>query len=322
MQEKSALGRAMEMVRDLRARCPWDRVQTRETLRPYLIEEVHELDHAIAGADLAAIRDEVADLMLHLAWQLVLAEELGEFTADDAARDLEAKMKRRHPPLLALLMASRLQERAAAVGFDWPDASGPAAKVREELAEVETELAPATPAQRRALEHEIGDLLFSVVNLARKAGVQPGPALERANDRFRQRFAAVERLAVERGVELHAAGLEALDRMWEEAKEDGKAEGREGGKTESDEAETTFRPSVLPSFNLWIQPVDLARKRDRLPDMGNPADPRHRPLHSEPETGMHERSILPEIEIPPVGRRVQALRLDPRQQAVVIVFPL
>ena len=260
MQEKSALGRAMEMVRDLRARCPWDRVQTRETLRPYLIEEVHELDHAIAGADPAAIRDEVADLMLHLAWQLVLAEELGEFTADDAARDLEAKMKRRHPHLFDLgprqeweqlkkaesgarpgerglldglppslpdlLMAYRLQERAAAVGFDWPDASGPAAKVREELAEVETELAPATPAQRRALEHEIGDLLFSVVNLARKAGVQPGPALERANDRFRQRFAAVERLAVERGVELHAAGLEALDRMWEEAKEDGQAEGR------------------------------------------------------------------------------------------------
>src|ERR1051326_4561121 len=102
MQEKSALGRAMEMVRDLRARCPWDRVQTRETLRPYLIEEVHELDHAIAGADPAAIRDEVADLLLHLAWQLVLAEEMGEFTSEAAADDLEAKMKRRHPHLFGL----------------------------------------------------------------------------------------------------------------------------------------------------------------------------------------------------------------------------
>src|ERR1044071_2354547 len=252
MQEKSALGRAMAMVRDLRERCPWDRVQTRETLRPYLIEEVHELDHALAGADPAAIRNEVADLLLHLAWQLVLAEELGEFTADEAARDLEAKMKRRHPHLFdlgpkeewerlkraepgaeagerglldglppslpELLMAFRLQERAAAGGFDWPDTKGPAAKVREELTEVEAELAAATPAAPGGLDLEIGDLLFSVVNLARKAGVQPGPSLERANARFRERFAAVERLAAERGVAVHAAGLDALDRLWEEAK--------------------------------------------------------------------------------------------------------
>src|SRR5260221_6304 len=102
MQEKSALGRAMAMVRDLRSRCPWDRVQTRETLRPYLIEEAHELDQATAAGDAAGIRDEVADLLLHLAWQLVLAEELGEFTADAAADDLEAKMKRRHPHLFEL----------------------------------------------------------------------------------------------------------------------------------------------------------------------------------------------------------------------------
>ena len=253
MQEKSALGRAMAMVRDLRERCPWDRVQTRETLRPYLIEEVHELDHAIAGGDPSEIRDEVGDLLLHLAWQLVLAEELGEFTSDAAADDLEAKMKRRHPHLFDLgpkqewerlkkneegaqarggglldglppslpdlLMAYRLQERAAAVGFDWPNTSGPAAKVREELAEVEAEVASPHPVMPGRLEHEIGDLLFSVVNLARKAGIQPGPALERANDRFRERFAAVERRAAERGVEVATAGLEALDRLWEEVKQ-------------------------------------------------------------------------------------------------------
>jgi nucleoside triphosphate diphosphatase len=252
MQEKSALGRAMVMVRDLRSRCPWDRVQTRETLRPYLIEEAHELDQATAAGDAAAIRDEVADLLLHLAWQLVLAEELGEFTAEAAADDLEAKMKRRHPHLFELgpregwerlkererraarpdsgalgglppslpelLMAFRLQERAAAVGFDWPDTLGPAAKVREELAEVEAELRPpAMPAVER-LDHEIGDLLFSVVNLARKAGVHPGPSLERANARFRERFAAVERLAAERGVDVSTAGLAVLDGLWEEAK--------------------------------------------------------------------------------------------------------
>ena len=171
------------MVRELRIRCSWDRVQTRETLRPYLIEEVHELDRAIGSGEAEAIRHEVADLLLHLAWQLVLAEELGEFTADDIATDLEAKMKRRHPHLFdlgpkeqwellkrrehiggvldglppslpELLMAHRLQERAAGVGFDWPDSSGPAAKVREELAEVESETSP------ERLDHEIGDLLF------------------------------------------------------------------------------------------------------------------------------------------------------------------
>jgi len=102
MQDNSALGRAITMVGDLRNRCSWDRVQTRDTLRPYLVEEVHELDHALAIGDPTAIRHEVADLLLHLAWQLVLGEELGEFTQGDVADDLEAKMKRRHPHLFDL----------------------------------------------------------------------------------------------------------------------------------------------------------------------------------------------------------------------------
>lgn len=246
MQENSALERAMAIVRDLRVRCPWDRRQTRETLRPYLVEEIHELDRAIGLADQAAIRDEIADLLLHLAWQLVLAEELGEFTPADAAGDLEAKMRRRHPHLFdlgppeawetlkqrerqspnhpadtlsglpptlpELLMAYRIQERAASVGFDWPDQHGPAAKVREELAEVEAEQDPVR------LEQEVGDLLFAVVNLARKLGVRPGPALQRANQRFAERFRAMERLARERGIEVHGAGLERLDELWNEVK--------------------------------------------------------------------------------------------------------
>ncbi len=255
MQENSALGRSMAMIRDLRLRCTWDRVQTRDTLRPYLVEEVHELDQALGSGDPAAIRSEVADLLLHLAWQLVLAEERREFTPNDAAGDLEAKMKRRHPHLFErgpqkmwetlkrkerrrdirraggpgvldglpptlpdLLMAYRLQERAAGVGFDWPDSSGPAAKVREELEEVEAELEADSRSDAR-LDHEIGDLLFSAVNLARKAGVHPGPALSRANARFRQRFGAVEQLGEERGIDLHTAGLEELDRLWDEVKE-------------------------------------------------------------------------------------------------------
>jgi len=249
MQDKSALGRALAMVRDLRVRCAWDRAQTRETLRPYLVEEVLELDHALSENDPTRIRDELGDLLLHLAWQLVLAEERGEFTVDAVAGTMERKMRRRHPHLFNLgppepwerlkrrerddgvlgrlpatlpdlLRAYRLQERAASVGFDWPDASGPIEKVKEELAEVEEELgAPAPgPDARDALTDEIGDLLFAVVNLARKAGVQPGPALDRANRKFRERFEAVERLAVERGMDLHEAGLEALDGLWEEVK--------------------------------------------------------------------------------------------------------
>lgn len=246
MTHTPALDRAIAMVADLRARCPWDRVQTRDTLRPYLVEEALELDQALAAGDPGMIREEVGDLMLHLAWQLVLGRELGEFTADDIAADLEWKMKRRHPHLYDLgpkqpwerlkrrerargvlaglpstlpdlLMAYRLQERAASVGFDWPDAAGPAAKVREELAEVEAEAKASGPA-REALRDEVGDLLFAVVNLARKLGVQPGLALDRANRKFQDRFAQVEALAASRGLDLHAAGLEALDQLWDEVK--------------------------------------------------------------------------------------------------------
>lgn len=239
------------MVRDLRRRCPWDRAQTRETLRPYLVEEVLELDHALGDGDPAAIRGEVSDLLLHLAFQLVIAEERQEFTPSDVADGLEHKMRRRHPHLFELgeaepwerikrrerqgktlggivptlpplLKAYRLQERAASVGFDWPDTSGPIEKVREELAEVERELELEGGRGERApcdgLSDEIGDLLFAVVNLARKAGVQPGPALDRANRKFRERFEAVEDLCAERGIDLDTAGLETLDALWDEVK--------------------------------------------------------------------------------------------------------
>jgi ATP diphosphatase len=263
MQENSALGRAMAMVRDLRVRCPWDRAQTRETLRPYLVEEVLEVDQAIGSGDPALLRDEMGDFLLHLAWQLVLAEELGEFSATQVADDLVAKMQRRHPHLFdlgpaqpweqlkrrerprgtleglpptlpPLLHAFRLQERAASVGFDWDDVQGPLEKVSEELAEVEEQLPQARPGGREAggqyVEHtaeaaaspelieEIGDLLFAVVNLSRKAGVAPGVALDRANRKFIERFRGVERLAAERGIDLHSAGLTKLDELWDEVK--------------------------------------------------------------------------------------------------------
>ena len=260
MQDNSALERAMAVVRDLRRRCAWDRVQTRDTLRPYLVEEVLELDHAIAEGELGAIRDELSDLLLHLAFQLVIAEERDDFSPAEVAERLETKMRRRHPHLYdqgkaepweqikrrerrgrvldglvptlpSLLMAYRLQERAASVGFDWPDTRGPLEKIREELSEVEDHLpadgrpsAGATdpnqpaPAATDGLTDEIGDLLFAVVNLARKSGVQPALALDRANRKFRDRFEEVELLAERRGIDLGTAGLETLDQLWDEVK--------------------------------------------------------------------------------------------------------
>ncbi|MCZ6917728.1 MAG: nucleoside triphosphate pyrophosphohydrolase [Gemmatimonadetes bacterium] len=250
MQEPSALGRIVELVRDLRRRCSWDRVQTRETLRPYLVEEVLELDHALSKGDPVEIKAELGDMLLHLAFQIVLGEERGDFGAEDVTNAIVTKMKRRHPHLFdlgdepetwerqklqehassarsvldglpptlpAILMAYRLQERAAGVGFDWPDVAGPRAKVDEELAEVDAELANGADAQR--VQAELGDLLFSVVNLARKLGHDPRTALEGANARFSERFRRVEELAVEQGVDVGSAPLEELDRLWDEAKE-------------------------------------------------------------------------------------------------------
>src|SRR5438034_9928125 len=213
----AALGRALALVRDLRARCPWDHGQTRETLRPYLVEEALELDQALRYGDPVALRDELGDLLLHLAFQIVIGEERREFDAETVTRALEEKMWRRHPHLFGdsptpdhagwervkqreqgagsgtlrglppslppLLMAYRLQERAAGVGFDWPDATGPMEKVKEEIGELEVEMRDAGSGMRHALRDEIGDLLFAVVNLSRKLSIDPRAALERANDK-------------------------------------------------------------------------------------------------------------------------------------------
>lgn len=259
----------LALMRDLRARCEWDRAQTHESLRPYLIEEAYEVDEAIQHAVLtpgpradATLRDELGDLLLQVLFHSVVAEERGAFGLHDVAQALVTKMRARHPHLYpppggapverqgweqmkakkrkaideglpealpALHRAHRLQDRAAAVGFDWPDAEGPADKVAEELAEVRVELAQAAPpelkhglpvfdSQHAALEAELGDLLFAVVNLCRKAGVHASLALDKANAKFATRFGAVERLAAERGLDVNTAGLEALDRLWDEVK--------------------------------------------------------------------------------------------------------
>ena len=253
MQGDSALGRALGLVRELRQRCPWDRAQSPQTLRPYLVEEALELDQAIQTDDPEAMRDELGDLLLHLAFQIVIGEERSQFNAEVVTRTLEEKMWRRHPNLFGdgristsdhagwelvkrreprsggkrgtlaglpptlppLVMAYRLQERAAGIGFDWPDANGPMAKVKEEVAELEKEQGTG---RREQVEEELGDLLFAAVNLARKLGIEAGQALERANLKFTDRFERVEKLAEERGVEMGRATLEELDGLWNEVK--------------------------------------------------------------------------------------------------------
>ncbi len=243
----AALGRALALVRDLRARCAWDAAQTPDTLRPYLVEEALELDQAIRSSDARETTDELGDLLLQLAFHIVIGEERGTHDAEAVTQGLERKMWRRHPHLFEggakpeswegikrreqgagsgtlrglpntlppLLMAYRLQERTAGVGFDWPDAKGPLAKVKEETSEVER---ITENGQRSAIEEELGDLLFAVVNLARKLGVEPSQALEKANDKFTRRFGAVERLAAEQGLVLGRATLAELDGLWDKVK--------------------------------------------------------------------------------------------------------
>jgi MazG family protein len=243
------LDRSLDLVRFLRAHCDWDAAQTPTSLLPYLLEEAHETADAVVAGDDSELARELGDLLLNVAFQIILAEERGAFTADDVVGTLESKMRRRHPHLYGdgprvdwetlkaeerapltgphsllhgvaaglepLSRAQRIQERVATVGFDWPDAHGALAKVHEEIAEVTEQLArPASD----AMEEEIGDLLFAVVNLARLTGVHSMTALVRANAKFSSRFTALETLAAERCVVLGEATLEELDELWNEVK--------------------------------------------------------------------------------------------------------
>ena len=252
MQAKASLEDTLALMRDLRARCDWDAAQTHQSLRPYLLEEAHEVDDALRMGDDRLLRDELGDLLLQVLFHSVIAEERQAFDLYDVAGALVAKMKRRHPHLYgdgvavpwerqkakardsladglpvdlpALHRAHRLQDRAAGVGFDWNDIQGPLAKVREEVdevaAEIEHPMNDAVAAQD-ALESELGDLLFAVVNLCRKANVHATVALDRANVKFVRRFTAVEQLAAERGIHVGTASLEALDALWDDVKRAG-----------------------------------------------------------------------------------------------------
>ena len=253
-RERSAFAELVEVCRRLRSPggCPWDRDQTLGSMTPYLAEEAAESAEAIAAGDHEKIAEELGDLGFLVIFCLELLRENGGPGISEALERAAQKLIRRHPHvygdadvadghaayrqwqeikqdeqgtasllgdqprgLPALVAAYRMQEKAGAVGFDWPAASGALGKVREELAEIEQELGGDTTP---ALAREIGDLLFAIVNLARHLRVDPERELRAASRRFRDRFHHIERRLAERGSTPSRASLEEMDALWEEAK--------------------------------------------------------------------------------------------------------
>lgn len=231
--------------------CPWDRAQTTATMAPHLIEEAFEASDALRRNDDAAAREELGDVLVNVAMIAQIASERGTFTCDDVAASAAAKLVRRHPhvfgdravdgaeqayanwekakrqeagaaprsalagvpaALPALLRAHRVGEKAARAGFDWPDREGPRRKLDEELAELDTAIGSG---DAQAIAAELGDVLFSVCNLARHLGANAEVALAATTDKFQRRFAAVE---AEFGHDLAGRSLAELDAAWERAK--------------------------------------------------------------------------------------------------------
>ncbi|MFH1679511.1 MAG: nucleoside triphosphate pyrophosphohydrolase [Candidatus Eisenbacteria bacterium] len=245
----------VEMVARLRAPdgCPWDRKQTYETIRPHFLEEAHEAAEALACGDFDEFREEIGDTLFLAAFLVRIAEEEGRFAIADSLASILDKMRRRHPhvygdargmeereirvsweeakrrekgkseresildgipaSLPALLRARRVQQKASNIGFDWPEAAPVLDKIEEELGELRE---AETRGEPEALIEEIGDLLFSVVNLARLLDVDPEVALNRSTAKFRDRFLAIE----EKIDPSDPPPLEVLDRLWEDAKKD------------------------------------------------------------------------------------------------------
>jgi ATP diphosphatase len=238
------LEQIMRRLRDPGTGCEWDSVQTFETIAPYTIEEAYEVADAIARDDMDALADELGDLQLQVVFHAQIAADAGYFTLEDVITRICDKMERRHPHIFgdaehgghhlweiikaeerknssddsalagvalalpALERAAKLQRRAARTGFDWPDISGPRAKIDEELAELDAETG-----HDRRLE-ELGDLLFAVVNLARYLNIEPEAALREANRKFEQRFRAIEKTPG-----FTDMSLDEMEALWVEAKE-------------------------------------------------------------------------------------------------------
>ncbi len=236
----------MARLRDPERGCAWDVAQTFSTIAPYTIEEAYEVADAIERDDMADLKDELGDLLLQVVFHARIAEEAGHFALPDVVAAIADKMERRHPHIFgdatdgrhqlweqlkaderdakgatsaldgvamaipALLRAQKLQNRAARVGFDWPDAAGAREKIDEEVAEIEA-------ASAETVEEEIGDLLFAVVNWTRHLGFDPETALRAGNAKFERRFRAMEALA---GDAFAALPLDDKEALWQRVKRD------------------------------------------------------------------------------------------------------
>ena len=256
-EKLKAFGDFLDVLDTLREKCPWDRKQTNESLRPNTIEEVYELCDVLIAEDNPNICKELGDVLLHVAFYAKIGEEKGEFDLADVCDKLTRKLIFRHPhiygnvdaetpdqvaqnwekikqkekdgnktvlsgvpsALPALIKANRIQEKARNVGFDWEEREQVWEKVKEEIAEVEAEItAPEGKCDMQDVEAEFGDLLFAVVNAARLYGVDPENALERTNRKFISRFNYIEKILKETGRNFGDVNLAEMDKIWEEAK--------------------------------------------------------------------------------------------------------
>ncbi|MEI6454709.1 MAG: nucleoside triphosphate pyrophosphohydrolase [bacterium] len=254
MEEKlAAFRRLLEIMDELRANCPWDKKQTLESLRYLTIEETYELSGAILDKDMEMIKKELGDLMLHLVFYSKIASELGSFDIKDVINNIIEKLIHRHPHIFgdtkvkdakevrdnwekiklmekgnssvlsgvptslpAMVKANRIQEKASGVGFDWENPGQVWEKVLEELQELRESVEGNMSHKRK--EHEMGDLLFAIINYSRFIEVNPEDALERTNRKFIKRFSYLEEAAKRLNKPLHEMTLAEMDVYWNQAK--------------------------------------------------------------------------------------------------------
>lgn len=245
--------RLVEIMRRLRRECPWDNAQTPETLRQYIMEEAYETIEAIDNKDWQELKKELGDLLLQIVFQAEIAEEDNRFTLRDVIQHINEKLIERHPHVFgevkvnnaeevkdnwerlkvqkenrqtifeglpkamsALLLAQRIQDKASHVGFDWQDPKGVLKKIREEISELETGMKNQ---DKEEIEGEMGDLIFSLVNLCRFKKINAEDALRRTSEKFIARFQYIEQKLGEKDRSVYQSSLEEMDKLWEEAKE-------------------------------------------------------------------------------------------------------